>query len=201
MGGQCYSGQEVDCGFACYCDIIKDECVRDCDTFDIESYLQCSAEFVEGENSINEFNEILDNYKEALKYDTIRVNYLGHTIKENEDDIDSIDILIDRLIKQCNETNDKIDRFGVDYDPNTNLYSSNGNGIYNIPNDSDSMIKIMQLKNILIIGLLIINMIITGYNCIYKKNKNNNHYFKRSSYPKIDYEFSESETEISDVNA
>ena len=34
--GSCYSGQNVTCGFAFYCDETIKSCERDCDSFDID---------------------------------------------------------------------------------------------------------------------------------------------------------------------
>ena len=187
--GQCYSGVAVDCGFAFICDEESTSCIRDCDAFDIDEYLECSSSFGAVQSGIDHINLRVGGIGWSVDNLGTEINNLETKITTNEGGIDEADLKIEELYRQYNDTNDKINRFGVDYEPGPNS-NANADNIHNLMDDvnGDSkylMIGILQTKDFLIIGLLIINMLLTIYNCIYKNNRNS----KVEIHSKIDDEF------------
>ena len=108
------------------------------------------------------------------------------------------------LRRKLNDTEDKINRFGKKY-PVPGAAQS-GNNPFNFMNENENENdnnnnNTLEIKDIMIIGLLLINMIMVIYNCIYKKNNNDidskGKYFK-SVHQKndVDCELSEEEEQL-----
>lgn len=92
--------------------------------------------------------------------------------------LNSIQTEIDDLEIKWYETDDKIARFGVNY-PIPDAAESDNNIINGL---------MLDIKDIIIIGFLLINMLMAIYNCIYKTNKDSKITYLKGVHQKIDYD-------------
>ena len=200
VDGQCYSGNAVECGFAFVCDEESASCIRDCDSFHIDAYLECSSSFANVEESIDLINSELNIIDANISSFGMKIDDFDTRSTLNGDAIGGINTEIEDLKRKLNETEDKIARLGVNYP--VPIAAQSGNNPFNFMNGNDnnnvvSMMDMLDIKDILIIGLLLINMIMAICNCIYKKNDKDSKgkYFK-GVYQNIDVDDELSEEEI-----
>ena len=132
-----------DCGFAFFCDI-DDTCQRDCDAFDIDGFLQCS-----------------------MLFGNIRGN-LSLLIQDNDvlqAQIDDINDDLDELSRPCRKQR-KGRRSRANINPMRLIFDDK-------EDETQSLWNTFAIKDVLIIGLLIYNFILTNYMFCCQKSKPN----------------------------
>ena len=179
---------DEECGFAFKCDKSSGLCVRDCDSFHIEEYLQCSSSYLDVEYQLIQINQAIDIIDKNITNISREIDVLDERSGSNSGAIDVINDDITDLQRKWNDTCDKIERFGVNY-PVPHSVQSGVNGIninsFNITN-RNNINPVFKTKDILIIGVLLINMMIGIYNCIYKDDK-----YAKGEYKSVMYETSD----------
>ena len=115
-------------------------------------------------------------------------------ISSFETEIDNLNIMIEDLQKKIDEKDskdDKNDRFDAAQSGNNPFNLVDVNNDKNVDTNPNSMIEMLQTKDIIMIGLILINMVMVIFNCIDKNNKNS-----KGKYQTRDCELSEDEIQL-----
>ena len=133
QNGLCLSSDSIDCGLGFNCDEDNDECVVDCDSFDIDGYLNCSSSFSDVE---------------------VEIESLDDRLTTNEEAIDDINKEIRKLKRKCNQKSSDDRRGGGNSRGRGGKRSSISNGVSSDFMDTSEL----SVKDVLIVGLLLGNI-------------------------------------------
>eukprot|EP01083_Nonionella_stella_P198554 728873_1 len=193
QNGVCVAGISVDCGFAFECDDNENKCVRDCDSFAIDDYLECSWKFggVLGDitdigTRIGGVDTRIDGIDIRIDGVDARIDGVDITIAGVEDSlktrIDGVDSRIDGVDTRISDIDakfdDKFDRLTESFG---NRFNAGARGRSDfIDTDGKSVVTSTSLfdayKDVFIIGLLVVNLIVMAI--VYCKMARKNKYHK-----------------------
>ena len=88
--GQCINGTDVQCRTHFVCDEDARECVRDCNTFDIDGYLKCSSSFASIGDSVTLINGEIDDLDTRVTSNEGSISLLVDAVDVNKGNITAL---------------------------------------------------------------------------------------------------------------